>query len=144
MAWVGKDLKDHLSSSPLALYQFAQSPIQPELHHFQWGDIHSLSGQPITVSQTWSPTVGSSSFSEFLPLPSMTWVVGLQNWLVKTKAKKSLSTSAFSMSRITTSSVSFWRGPTFSLVFCLSPMNPLKSFCCCLWWPPPDLILLGL
>jgi len=72
-------------------------------------------------SQTWSsPTAGGSSFSQSLTLPSVSWVVWLEHLLLKTEAKKSFSTSAFSTSQVTRSPASFQRGPTFSLVFLLS------------------------
>jgi len=55
MVRVGRDLKDHLVPTPcheqghLPLDQVAQSSIQPGLEHFQGGDIHSFSGQPVPV-----------------------------------------------------------------------------------------------
>jgi len=52
--------------------------------------------------------------------PSATWVVWLERLLVKTEAKKSLSTLAFSISCVTKSPISLQRGPTFPLVFLLS------------------------
>lgn len=82
----------------------------------------------LRYSQIWSsPVVGSSSFPQSPPLPSVTWVVWLEHLSVETKTKKSLITSAFSMSWVARSPVLFQRGPTFSLVFPLS----LMYFSCC-------------
>lgn len=79
-------------------------------------------------SQIWSHIDGSFSFSQFLLLSFMAQVVLLEHLLVKTKATKSVSTSAFSISCLTRSPVSFWRGFTFSLVFLLSLMLLQKLF----------------
>ena len=54
MAWVEKDLKEHLVSTPLLCAgsppdQAAQSHIQPGLECLQGWDIHNLLGQPVPV-----------------------------------------------------------------------------------------------
>lgn len=72
-------------------------------------------------SQTWlSPTVRDPSFSLGIVDGALA---------VKTKAKK-LRTSTFSLSHVIKSPVSFWRGPTFLLVFLLPPTY-YRSFSCC-------------
>jgi len=55
MAWVAKDLKDHVVSTPCYVQgrqpaaQAAQSRIQPGLECLQGWGIHSLLGQPVPV-----------------------------------------------------------------------------------------------
>lgn len=66
MSWVGKDLKNHLLSSPchaqgyLPLHQVAQGPIQPGFEYFHGWSIHRFSGLPVSVPQHHQST-------EFLP-----------------------------------------------------------------------------
>jgi len=59
MAWVGRDLKDHESPTPLSgqghqpphlLDQVAQGPIQPGLEPLPGQGIHNLSGQPVPAA----------------------------------------------------------------------------------------------
>ena len=57
MAWVGRNLKDHLVPAPLPRAGLPttrssisnKGPIQPGLEHLQGWDIHNLSGQPATA-----------------------------------------------------------------------------------------------
>ena len=74
MAWVRRDLKDHLDPTLccgqgyLPPDQAAQYPIQPGLGHLQGLDIHSFSGQPVPVphhplSKKIPPDILSNSFS---------------------------------------------------------------------------------
>lgn len=59
-------------------------------------------------SQTWSSTIGGTSFPQSLPQGLQTWEMWEVRLTVKTEAKKgNLSTSAFSMSVITSSPVVF-------------------------------------
>jgi len=50
MAWVGKDIKDHLVLPLVELVQTAQGPIQSGLEHLQGWGIHSFSGQAVPVT----------------------------------------------------------------------------------------------
>lgn len=55
MFWIGRDLKGHRVPTPscgqthLPPDQVAQSPIHPDLEHFQGWSTHSFSGQPLLV-----------------------------------------------------------------------------------------------
>jgi len=59
MAWVGRDLKDHVAPTPMPQAGPPTStsntrpgcpgPIQPGLEHFQGQGIHNLSEQPVPV-----------------------------------------------------------------------------------------------
>lgn len=69
------------------------------------------------------PTVSSSSFPQSLPLPSATWAVWLERILLETEAKRSLTTSAFSVLWVTRSPISSWVGHAFSLVSVLSLLS---------------------
>lgn len=60
-----------------------------------------------------SPVVGSSSFSQSLPLPPGTHAVQLEHLLVKAEAKTLSSISVFSISWVTWFPVSFQGMPTF-------------------------------
>lgn len=62
--------------------------------------------------------------------------------MIKTKAKRSLSTSFFSKSHVTMSLISFQRGPAFPLVFFFIA-STYRTFSCCSWCLWPDLILSG-
>jgi len=70
-------------------------------------------------SQTWSLTVGGTSFPQSLPWGSCTQKVWGERFPVKTEAKKLLSTPAFSLSVVTSLPVVFIEGihflwPSFS------------------------------
>lgn len=67
----------------------------------------------------------------------------LELLLVMSRAKKWLSASAFSISQVTRSLFSFWRGPTFSLVFLFS-WHIQRNFSCCAWHHWPDYSLRAL
>lgn len=82
--------------------------------HRDWELVHP---QFLRQSQTWS-MMGLQS----LPFPSVTQVVWLEHLLVKTETKMLLNTSVFPMSSVTKTPISFQRGPTFPLVFLLSPV----------------------
>jgi len=66
MIWVERDLKNHLVANPcngqghFPLDQVPQSHIQPGLEHFQGGDFHSFSRQPVPVPH-------NTHGEEFLP-----------------------------------------------------------------------------
>lgn len=88
-------------------------------------------------SWPWFPTLDGFSFSQSLLLSSGIWVGWLELLLVKSSAKKWLSASAFSITQVTRSLFSFWRGPTFCLVFIFS-WHIQRNFSCCPWHHWPD------
>ena len=52
MAWVGRDLKNHLVPTPLPWAELPgtkSGPTQPGLEYLQEWGIHNLSGQPVTA-----------------------------------------------------------------------------------------------
>jgi len=72
-------------------------------------------------------TVSYSGQFFTLPVPA-TWVVWLEHLPLKPEAKKSLSTSNFSIFQVTRSPVSFQREPTFSLDFLFFTDVLIKAF----------------
>lgn len=81
-----------------------------------------------------------------LPVPDF-WGLGHVAGALTCGKKKSLSTSAFSISQETRSPVSVWGGPAVFLVFLLLAIISLstyRSLSCCPWYPWPNVILTGL
>lgn len=81
--------------------------------------------------------------SQSLPLPPVIYLVCLEHMSLKTEAKKSLNTSAFSLSQLPRFPFPSRAGPHFSLsLFCNQCTS--RSFSYCPWHPWPGLILSGL
>lgn len=83
------------------------------------------------------------SVSQSLSLPPVTQALWQEHLPVKFKARKSQSTSTFSISQVTRYPISFMKGDMFSPVFLLSPSYLQKVFLLSLI-PLPNLILTGL